>query len=198
MRIVAVVAALVVVSAASAQERPAAQQGEPKKNEQGEPKKKQPDAAAAQVAAPDRTTETFGDWSIVCGASGGGGERSCEVDTSIVLRGQSAPFAQIAIVRPAKDKPAQLIALVPVNIATTSPVKISADAGASELSLPFRSCMPGGCVAQTEVTKEKLQTLGKTQGQLTLVDASGKSASVQFSLRGLDQVLEAYFRRQEK
>jgi invasion protein IalB len=189
MRIVAVVAALVVVSAASAQERPAAQQGEPKK--------KQPDAAAAQVAAPDRTMETFGDWSIVCGASGGG-ERSCEVDTSIVLRGQSAPFAQITIVRPAKDKPAQLIALVPVNIATTAPVKISADAGTSELSLPFRSCMPGGCVAQTEVTKEKLQTLGKTQGQLTLVDASGKSASVQFSLRGLDQALEAYFRRQEK
>jgi invasion protein IalB len=188
MRIVAVMAALVVASVASAQERPAA--------EPGETKKKQPEALAAPTAAPDRTTETFGDWSIVCAAAGGASERSCEVDTSIVLRGQSAPFARIAVVRPAKDKPIQLITLVPVNVATASPVKISADAGKSELTLPFRSCVPGGCVAGTEVSKEQLQTLAKTQGQLTLVDASGKSASVQFSLRGFDQALEAYFKRQ--
>ena len=64
--------------------------------EQGEPKKKQPEAPAAAAAGPDRTTETFGDWSIVCAASGGAGERSCEVDTSIVLRDQSAPFARFA------------------------------------------------------------------------------------------------------
>lgn len=190
MRVVAVVAGLVLASVASAQERPVA--------EQGEAKKKQPEATAEQGAAPDRTTETFGDWSIVCAATGGARERSCELNTSIVLRGQSAPFAQIAVVHPTKDKPVQLIALVPVNIATTSQVKISADAGKNELSLPFRSCVPAGCVAQTEVTREQLQALGKTQGQLTLVDASGKSAVVQFSLRGFDQALEAYFKRQEK
>lgn len=92
MRIVAIVATLIVASVASAQERPTV--------EQGEPKKKQPEAVASPVAAPDRTTETFGDWSIVCAASGGGGERSCEVNTSVVLRGQSAPFARIAVVRP--------------------------------------------------------------------------------------------------
>jgi len=189
MRVVAVVAGLVLASVASAQERPA--------TEHGEARSKQPEAPAAPVAAPDRTTETFGDWSIVCTASGGG-ERSCEIDTSIVLRGQSAPFARIAVMRPAKDKAVQMVAVVPVNIATASPAKISADGGASELSLPFRSCMPGGCIAQTEVTKDKLRTLGKTQGQLTLVDASGKPASVEFSLHGFDQALEAYFRRQEK
>jgi invasion protein IalB len=195
MRIAALMTAVVLASAASAQ--PPAQQAEPKKNEQGEAKKKPPEAQAAPAVAPDRTTETFGDWSIVCAASNGG-ERSCEVDTSIVLRGQSAPFARIAVARPAKSRSTQLVALVPVNVTTTSPVEISADAGKSELNLPFRSCAPGGCVAQTEVTKEQLQALGKTQGQLILVEASGKSASVEFSLRGLDQALEAYFRRQEQ
>jgi invasion protein IalB len=189
MRILAAVAALLVASVASAQERPAGQ---------GEAKKKQPEASAPPAAAPDRTTETFGDWSIICAASGGAGERSCEVDTSIVLRGQSAPFARIAVVRPAKDNPLQLIAVVPVNITTASPAKISGDAGKSELTLPFRSCVSGGCVAGTEVSKEQLQTLGRTQGELTLVDASGKPASVQFSLHGFDVALEAYFRRQEK
>jgi invasion protein IalB len=188
MRIFAILVTLMVASVASAQERPAV--------EQGKLKKKQPETAAPLAAAPDRTTETFGDWSVVCAAPGG--VRSCEVDTSIVLRGQSVPFARIAVMRPAKDKALQLIALVPVDIATASAAKISADAGKSELTLPFRSCVPGGCVAGTEVSKEQLQALGKTQGQLTLVDASGKSASVQFSLRGFDQALEAYFRRQDR
>jgi invasion protein IalB len=190
MRIFAAVATLLVASVAFAQDRPTA--------EPGESKKKQPEAPAVPAAGPDRTTETFGDWSVVCAAASGTGERSCEVDTSIVLSGQSAPFARIAISRPAKDKPARLVALVPVNIATAPPLKISADAGKGELTLPFQSCVPGGCVAETDVTKDQLQALGKTQGQLTLVDASRKSASVQFSLRGLDQALEAYFKRQEK
>jgi invasion protein IalB len=189
MRIVAVVAALTFAVGANAQVRQAA--------EQGEATKKPPEPAAPPAVAPDLTTETFGDWSIVCAAPGGAGERSCEVNTSIVLRGQTAPFARVAIVRPAKDKPVQLIALVPVNVATASPVKVSSDAK-GELTLPLRSCVPQGCVARAEATKDQLQGLGKTQGQLTLVDASGKSASVQFSLRGLDQALEAYFKRQEK
>jgi invasion protein IalB len=190
MRILAILVTLMIASAASAQERPTV--------EQGKPKKKQPESAAPLVAAPDRTTETFGDWSVVCAASGGADERLCEVDTSIVLRGQSAPFARIAVLRPAKDQALQLIAVVPADIATASPAKISTGAGQNELTLPFRSCVPSGCVAGTEVSKEQLQALGKTQGQLTLVDAAGKSASVQFSLRGFDRALEAYFRRQEK
>ena len=65
-------------------------------------------------------------------------------------------------------------------------------------SATVAGCSMGGCIAQTEVTKDKLRTLGKTQGPLTLVDASGKPASVEFSLHGFDQALEAYFRRQEK
>jgi invasion protein IalB len=190
MRILVVLAMLMIAAVASAQERPAA--------EQSKPKKKQPEASAPLTAAPDRTTETFGEWSVVCAASGAAGERPCEVDTSIVLRGQSAPFARIAVLRPAKDQALQLIAVVPVDIATASPAKISAGAGQNELILPFRSCVPSGCVAGTEVSKEQLQALEKTQGQLTLVDAAGKSASVQFSLRGFDRALDAYFRRQEK
>jgi invasion protein IalB len=190
MRIVAVVAALTFAVGANAQIRQAA--------EQGEATKKPPELGAPPAVAPDRTTETFGDWSIVCAAPGGAGERACEVNTSIVLRGQTAPFARVAIVRPAKDKPVQLIALVPVNVATASPVKVGSDAAKGELTLPLRSCVPQGCVARAEATRDQLQALGKTQGQLTLVDASGKSASVQFSLRGLDQALEAYFKQQEK
>ncbi len=189
-----VVAVLTFASFAGAQERPP--------GEAGEQKKKPAEAPVAAVAAPDRTTETFGDWSIVCAApSGGAGERACEVDTAVVLRGQTAPFARIAVVRPAKDKPARVIALVPVNVSTASPIKIDSDSGKFELSLPLKSCVPAGCLAEAELSKDQLQAFrapAKAAGQLTLVDASGKSASLQVSLRGMDQALETYFKQQEK
>jgi invasion protein IalB len=158
--------------------------------------------AAPAPAGPDTTTETFGDWSILCAApAAGASDRSCEVDTTLTLRGQSAPFARIAFVRAAKDKPTHIIAIVPVNVSNAAGVKIESDPGKSEIDLPFKSCVPAGCVAEAELTKDQLQGFHaptKTAGQITLVDASGKSATVQFSLRGVDQALDSFFKRQEK
>jgi len=94
-----------------------------------------------------------------------------------------------------------VIALVPVNVTTTSPVEIGGDSGKFELDLPFRSCVPAGCLAAAELSKEQLPALRasvKAAAQLTLVDASGKSATLQISLRGLDQALDAYFKSRDK
>ena len=165
-------------------------------------KKKPADASSApSQSGPDTTTETFGDWSIVCAAKAGGGDKSCEVSSAIVLRNQTAPFARLAILRAPKDKSMRLLALVPVNVTTQSPVKISVDSGKVEISLPIRNCTPGGCLADAELGKELIQTLrapAKTAGALTIVDAAGKAASVTFSLRGLDDALDAYLKQQDK
>lgn len=169
--------------------------------EQGDAAKKSADAAKGASGGPDSTTETFGDWSIVCSAQGGSAERACEVDTSVLLRGQSAPFARIAVVRPSKDKPAQIVALVPVNVSLGSPIRITGESGKLDLDLSFRSCVPGGCLADVELSKDQSQVLAgpaKASGQLILVDASGKTATLPISLRGLDQALGAYFRQQDK
>ncbi len=164
--------------------------------------KKKPAGPAASAAStgPDTTTETFGDWSIICAAQAGG-DRSCEVSTAIMLRNQTAPFARLAVLRAAKDKPARLVALVPVNVSVQAPVRITLDPGKSELSLPLRSCVPGGCLADLELGKDQLQTLkspAKAPAQLILVDAAGKPASVTFSLRGLDTALDSYFKQQDR
>lgn len=131
MRVGLVVAVLMLASIAAAQERAAGDAGEAKKKP----------VEAATSAGPDSTTETFGDWSIVCStpAVAGAGERVCEVNTSIVLHGQTAPFARIAISRLTKDTPARAIALVPVNVTVTSPVKISGGDSASLSS----ACLTG-------------------------------------------------------
>jgi invasion protein IalB len=163
---------------------------------------RQKPAEAPKAAGPDSTTETFGDWSLVCAApASGGGDRPCEVNTTLTIRGQSAPFARIAFVRSAKDKPARIIALVPVNVSTAPGVKIESDPGKAEINLPFKSCVPAGCVAEAELTRDQLQGFRaqtNTAGQITLVDSTGKSAALQLSLRGLDQALDTFFKQQEK
>ena len=59
-------------------------------------------AAAAQDGSAEMTTATFGDWQLRCrnpaAATGGqpAAQRSCEVVQSVVIQGQSAPFAQLA------------------------------------------------------------------------------------------------------
>ena len=155
----------------------------------------------ATPSGPDTTTEFFGDWSIICGApAAGSNERSCEVDTTLTVRGQTAPIARIAFVRQAKDKPTRIVALVPVNVTIASGVKIESDPGKSGVNLTFKSCVPAACIADGDTSKEQVQGF-RTQskaGQITFADASGKTASLQFSLHGLDQALNSFFKRQEK
>jgi len=167
----------------------------------GDLRPKPAEAPKPASTGPDSTSETFGDWSIICAApSAGASDRTCEVDSTLTVRGQSAPFARIAFLRVAKDKPTRIVALVPVNVSTAAGVKIEADPGKSEISLPFKSCVPAACVAEAELSKDQLQGFrgASKAGQITLVDAAGKSAALQFSLRGLDQALDAFFKQQEK
>jgi invasion protein IalB len=176
--------------------------------DQAETKKKSADTPAQSApapslpaAGPDTTSETFGDWSVVCSRQAGATDRVCEVNTAVRLRDQASPVARIAVLRPAKDKPARMVALVPVNVSVGSPVKIGGNAGKLDVSLPLRSCVPTACLAEVELTKEQAQLLStpaKAAAQLTVMDAAGRTATLQFSLRGLDQALDAYFKRQDK
>ncbi len=165
-------------------------------------KQKPAEVPKAVIEGPDTTTDTYGDWAVICVAPpAGSSDRSCEVDSTLTIRGQTAPFARIAFLRQAKDKPTRITALVPVNVSIAPGVKVESNPGKSEIKLPFKSCVPAACIAEAELSKDELQAFrvpAKPAGQLTLVDASGKSATLQFSLHGIDQALDAYFKRQEK
>jgi invasion protein IalB len=160
---------------------------------------KQPEQKPA--GAPDSTTETFGDWALICAApTAGSSERVCEVDATLTISGQTAPVAKIAFVRQAKDKPARVIALVPVNVSFRAPVRLDLDGGKPGVAIPFKSCVPAACIAEAELTREQLQTFRSPPkgGQLVFDDSTGRAASLQVSFRGLDQALAAFFKRQEK
>ena len=180
---------------ASAKKKPADAVATPDTSDAKRKAADSPPPAGSAPTGPDATTETFGDWSLVC-ASRPGADRSCEVSTAVMLPNQTAPFARVAILRGLKDKPNHIVALVPVNVSVQAPVKIAVDT--TEISLPLRSCVPGGCLADVELGKDLLQTLktpAKGQAQIILVNAAGKSATVAFSMRGLDAALDAYFKQ---
>ena len=195
MLLIALASAGWAQSAADSKKKPA----EPATQEAAGAKKKSVEAPVASPAGgPDTTTETFGDWSIVC-TRPGGDARSCEVSTSIVLRNMAAPFARVAILRGPKEETMRLLALVPVNVTTQTPLRVTIEGGKADLTLPFRTCTPGGCLADVELGKEALQILetpAKAPAQLTVVDASGKAATIGFSLRGLDEALGAFLKQQ--
>ncbi|SFK11917.1 invasion associated locus B family protein [Methylocapsa palsarum] len=154
--------------------------------------------AAAPKGAPDKTTDAFGDWSVVC-ITQAAGEKVCEVDAALTIRGQTSPVAQISFVRAARDQPMRLVALVPVNVAIKGGVRIQT-ADKTLFTLPFTTCVQAACIAEIELTKEQVAHFhGQSQpGQIILDDPSGKPAALQVSFKGLDQALDSFLKRQEK
>lgn len=178
---------LITVPAVHAQLRP----------ETKAPDNKPKPALVTDPSAPDSTTETFGDWSVVCSALNGSTEKLCEVDTAITLRGQSAPVVRIAFGRPARDKPVRLIVIVPTNVLIAPGVKVDFDDGKAGASLAFKSCTAAGCFAETELSNEQLHGFrGHAQpGRISLTEPAGKAVALGLSFRGFDQALDSYLKR---
>jgi len=152
----------------------------------------------APEPAPDATTETFGDWTVVCMApQTGTSERLCEVGITMSLRGQTAPVARIAFGRQAKDKPMRIVALVPPNVMIVPGVMISPELGKPGVALGYKTCVPGGCVADADLGKDQIQNFRNRPkpGQIAFNDAAGKPVTLELSFKGLDQALDALAKR---
>ena len=155
---------------------------------------KEPAAAKPLASGPDSASGTFGDWSILGSTLSKAAERGCEVSTPALLREKASPFARNAGIQAAQDKPARTAALVPANVSGGSPVEIGGDAGRLDASLRLGSRMPAACAADVEFTRELARppaAPAEASGQLTVVDGAGTTETLQFSLRELDQALDA-------
>ncbi len=153
-------------------------------------------AAPAPVSAqPSVTTASFGDWTLRCveGAGKDGGA-ACEVIQSIVLSGQQAPVAQLALGRLEATGGLQVTVVLPVNVALLSPATVSEDpAGKDAVALTWQRCIPGGCFASAPAEDAMIAAwkAASTPGTLSFDDATGRKVALPFSLRGLTQALEA-------
>jgi invasion protein IalB len=152
-----------------------------------------PDAVGAE---PQETSATFGDWVVRCDRiqQTGATTRICEVAESLVVRGQQAPIAQIAIGRPENQQGLRLTMLLPVNISFDQAPQLQfSQNDPLPIALAWRRCIPNGCFADAPVASETLKRLRAATSpmRITFKDASERALALPLSPRGLPQALDA-------
>jgi invasion protein IalB len=159
-----------------------------------------PDRPAADTEGAEQTTATYGDWQIRCqltpAVAGQSARRSCELVQSVVLQGQTAPFAQLGFGRLAAAGPIFFTAVVPTNVTFPSSVKVALDGNDKQppLEIPWTRCLPGGCFASIEI-KDDVMKRWRTQsqsGRVTFKNGAGQDLAVPISFKGLAQALDAF------
>lgn len=84
-------------------------------------------APAPQAEVPQRTTASYGDWTVQCDIKAGPPpQKLCDMSqvAQTQVQGRSAPFSRVAVAHPVKGEPVKLSILVPVNVSFSTYVRI--------------------------------------------------------------------------
>ncbi len=151
-------------------------------------------AAAPVGAEPQSTTATFGDWVLRCQRAEVAGQvqRLCEIVQTLEAKGQGV-VAQIAFGRLSAKEPLRLTVVLPPNVALPGVVRVAVDEkDLNPAEVNWKRCLPGGCVAETEIRDDILRVWRAQSGpgQIRYTVASGQSLNVAFSFRGLAVALD--------
>lgn len=156
--------------------------------------------APATTGLPDRTTASFGDWTLRCERRRDGSTpaKLCELSQAVQRAGDSAPLAQVAIGRLSPSEPLRLTLVLPFNVALTAAPKVSSE---TKDAFPvqqtaWQRCVPGGCLASVTMSDDivkKVKAAGEA-ARMEYRDAGEREVTVGFSLRGLPEALDALSR----
>src|SRR4029077_11374092 len=114
--------------------------------------------AIVNAQAPQQTTATYGDWTVVCGNTPGG-QKSCELVHTQTIQGHPNPVGQITISRLSKTEPFKILIQIPPNVWLQTGVKFIFDDKDSGLSATLRWCAPTRCLADAALTDETIKKL---------------------------------------
>jgi invasion protein IalB len=148
-------------------------------------------AAVESKSGPDVTTESYGDWIMKCQAKAT--PKQCEVSQTIVVQGQQAPIALIAVGREKSADPFHLVVQLPNNVSLQGGVKALLHGGEVAGELHFTRCVPVGCFADMTLNDAVLAKL-KAQaepGELKFKDGLEREISLPLSLHGFGPAVEA-------
>jgi len=152
-----------------------------------------PPAQAPATPEPQRTTASFGDWTLTC-IHPDKAPANCEVGQTLFNQGN--PFARTVVGRVARTEPLRLAIVVPVNVLLTVIPHMQGGAnetGFAPFDLTWRRCLGQVCIADTPLTDEQLHRL-RTRTETARViyeDSTGKEVPLPFGPTGLNQALDA-------
>lgn len=156
-----------------------------------------PKTPAPVAADPSATTAAFGDWILRCVKAGDAAnpKRVCEVVQSIVVEGQQAPVAQVALGRLQPTSPLRFTLVLPHNVSLTALPRVSTgEADKQPVELGWLRCLPIGCFADAAAKDDllaKWRAAGDGRGLIVFAEGAGRPVTLPFSLRGLAQALDA-------
>ena len=158
-----------------------------------------PPEGSAVSADPQSTSATYGDWVLRCNRVDieNQTQHVCEVAQTIIIQGQQAPLAELAIGRIKKTDPLRVTVVLPINVSFPSAPQVNLD-GHPALELMWKRCLPNGCFADASPKDEVFRgwRAAKTNGRIETKDAFGRNVVVTISFRGLAQALDALNKEQ--
>lgn len=156
-------------------------------------------AAPAQTPAPaqtqpQRTTATYGDWTLRCEQQDGPPPRKlCEIVQTATTQGQANPVAQIAIGRANKTEAFRVVIQLPINVWIPTGVHFVSDAKIPGVTAAFKRCLPIGCFADFDLTDDLLKKLRvqTAPGRYEFKDASQRVVAIPLSFKGFGIAYDA-------
>lgn len=145
-----------------------------------------PAASPAHAQTPSTDSTKFGDWIVQCRAVGQDNSERCLLSQNIILRQSGKRVLNIAVARPAKDKPFVFGITAPLGILLAAGLTLEIDE--KELvRVPLRLCNVNGCQGSFPVSDDvrKLLAGGET-GRVIFRQPNGRPLRVEFSLKGFE------------
>jgi len=176
--------------------KPAAAQ-HPAPATQGQAAPAAPAAPADQT--PQRTTASYGDWTVRCESTPGPPpQKNCEMDQLAQMQGQANPISRVVIPLMPKGEPPKLFVQVPINVSFTAPLKMTADAKDAGISTPFRRCVPAGCFVEIDLKddlQKKFRAATAESGKILYKNAGDQDVTIPVSFKGFAQAYEALLKQ---
>ena len=143
---------------------------------------------AAEDLAPTAFTATYGRWTVRCAQAAGDGDgesvRRCAMEQRFLWRddqsGQDRLLLTVTLAA-AKDGGMEATVLTPFGLLMEPGLRLRADSG-RETVLPFRTCLPAGCVARGTLDPKAVR--GFRAGAVLHVEADPAGGGDPFRLEG--------------
>jgi invasion protein IalB len=153
-------------------------------------------AGYAQVPMPQRTSATYGDWSVRCEVQPGNPpQKSCDLALALAGQGQAPPpVVQILLTRPNKKEPTRLVMQLQPNVLVAPGVKLVYDDKQPALAVPFSRCFATACFASGPLTDDVAKKLrARTEaGRVEYKDGNQHDISVPVSFNGFTAAFDAW------
>jgi invasion protein IalB len=138
----------------------------------------------AQTAqGPDLVQETYRDWVVRCATPDAAQDtRICEMTQDISQAETGQRLLGLAL--QATESGAELSIVTPFGLRLSNGVTLAVEAG-PVAKIAFRTCLPQGCIASTQLDDAALAQLGTSEAvDVLLTTDSGQTATLSVSLGG--------------